>query len=46
LFLDNVVPKGDGYLARAADGNTFDVDTERLEVHTRKGTQTSEVTPE
>jgi hypothetical protein len=46
LFLDNVVPVGDGYLATATDGNTFDVNSERLEVRTRKGTQTSEVTPE
>ncbi|MEU8610963.1 hypothetical protein AB0C29_23545 [Actinoplanes sp. NPDC048791] len=36
LFLENVEPRGDGYFARAADGNTFDVNSERLEV-VRKG---------
>ena len=46
LFLENVEPDGDGYLATADDGNTFAVNSERLEVRTRKGTQTSKVTPE
>jgi hypothetical protein len=46
LFLENVVAHGDGYLATAADGNTFDVNTERLAV-VRKGVRTTtEVTPE
>ena len=46
LFLDNVRPDGDGYLATATDGNTFNVNNERLVVRTKKGTQTSKVTPE
>jgi len=46
LFLDDVKPRGDGYFAKAADGNTFDVNSERLEVVRKGEKKTYKVTPE
>jgi hypothetical protein len=46
LFLSDVVQYGDGFLATAADGNTFTVSAKRLVV-VRKGAKTTyDVTPE
>jgi hypothetical protein len=46
LFLSNVVPKDDGYLATADDGNTFFVDEQRLEVVAKGKKRSWDVTPE
>lgn len=46
LFLSNVVEFEDGYRATAADGNTFFVNTERLEVVRRGKPDTVAVEPE
>ncbi|MFI7541426.1 hypothetical protein [Actinoplanes sp. NPDC049599] len=46
LFLADVVKGDDDYHATAADGNTFSVNSERLEVVIKGKKQTTEVTPE
>lgn len=46
LFLSDVARDGDGYLAKAADGNTFFVNDQRLEVVKKGKARTSEVEPQ
>jgi hypothetical protein len=46
LFLSDVIRQDDGYFAKAADGNTFFVNDERLEVVRKGKPQTTPVEPE
>jgi hypothetical protein len=46
LFLPDVVKQDDGYFARAADGNTFFVNDQRLEVVRKGKSKTTKVEPQ
>ena len=46
LFLSDVIRQDDGYFAKAADGNTFFVNDQRLEVVRKGKRETTTVEPE